>query len=85
MNKISLLFFLIAIGFVLFIICISVWNEKEFTLFGGILLSYSGTIILISNIRQKENSLYGLRFRGILTGIFAIITGLIVLISYFIR
>ncbi len=83
MNRISVIFFLIAIGLVLFVICLSVWDTKDEELFGGILLVYSGTILLILNLPKKENTMYGLRFRGILTGIMGIIGGLVMVISYF--
>ena len=83
MKRWPVIFFLIAIGFVLFLICISVWGTKDLEFFGGLLLLYSGTIVLISSILQKESSLYGLRFRGILAGIGGIIIGLVAIIRFF--
>jgi hypothetical protein len=81
MNRIGVYFFLIAIGLILFIICLSTWDTKEGELFGGILFLYSGTIILIRTIPKKENTMYGLRFRGILTGIMLIVMGLVLIFS----
>jgi uncharacterized membrane protein HdeD (DUF308 family) len=82
MNRIAVYFFLIAIGLILFILCLSTWNTKEGELFGGILLLYSGTIILIRRIPKKENTMYGLRFRGILAGIMGIVVGLVIIFSH---
>jgi uncharacterized membrane protein HdeD (DUF308 family) len=82
MNRIVVYFFLIAIGLILFVICLSAWDTKEGELFGGILLLYSGVVILIKSIPKRENNMYGLRFRGILTGIVGIIGGIVIIFSY---
>jgi len=83
MNKILVIFFLIAIGLILFVLCISSWSTKEGELFGGILSMYAGTIILVRSIKKRNYKMYGLRFRGILTGIIGVIVGLVIVISYF--
>ncbi len=83
MNRISTICFLIAIGLILFIICLSSWETKEGQLFSGILLLYMGTIILLGNIKEKKSTMYGLRFRGISTGITLVIGGVVIVISYF--
>lgn len=82
MNRIAVYFFLIATGLILFVVCLFQWNTQEGEFFGGILLLYSGVIILIYSIRKKEKALYGLRSRGILTGIIGILTGLALILSY---
>lgn len=84
MNKIAVNYFLIGIGFTLLIICLVDWNTNEGELFGGILFLYSGTVILVLSIPKKENTMYGLRFRGILTGIVGIVAGLVIILSHLI-
>ena len=83
MNKAVLYFFQIAIGLILFVIFLFAWNKKESDLIFGILLLYSGSIFLIRSIPKRNHTMYGLRFRGILTGIIAIIVGIVFLFSYF--
>jgi hypothetical protein len=83
MNKIPVIFFLIATGLILFILCLSSWGTKQGELFAGILSLYAGTIFLLSGIKKKKYTLYGLRFRLILTGIIGVIGGLVIVISYF--
>ena len=83
MNKVVVYLFLIAIGLILFIVCLSALDTREGELFGGVLLLYSGTIILIRSLPKKESTMYGLRFRGILTGAMGIVVGLVLIFSYF--
>ena len=83
MNRMTVSFFLVAIGLILFIMCLSVWGTKEINLLGGILLIYSGILALLYSRKEEKNDLSGIRFRGILTGISCIITGLVAAISYF--
>jgi len=84
MNKILIILFLIAIGLIIFIICLSSWNTKEGELFSGILLLYVGTILLLWSINEKKSTMSGLRFRGILAGAMGVVSGLVTLIRYFI-
>ncbi len=81
MEKISKYFFVIAVGLVLFVICLSAWGTKEGRLFEGILLLYIGVILLFLNISRKEYSMNGVRFRGILAGIMCVIAGIVILFS----
>ena len=83
MNRIPVIFFLIAMGLILFVFCLSTWDTKGGELFSGVLSLYAGTIILLYSIKIKRSTMNGLRFRGILTGIIGIIGGLVVIISYF--
>ncbi len=83
MNKIPIIFFLIAIGLVLFVLCLSSYDSKEWEFFSGILALYTGSIILLHSIKYKKTSMHGLRFRGILAGLMGVIIGLILVIEYF--
>lgn len=82
MNKIAITFLLTATGLILFLICLIKWKTKQGELFGGILLLYSGSIILIRSIAKKDETVYGLKLRGILTGGIGIIAGLVLIVTY---
>ena len=84
MNKKPILFFLVALGLILFILCLSSWNTKEGELFSGILSLYVGAIMLLRSVIKGKSTMYGLRFRLILTGIIGVVIGLVIVISYFV-
>ena len=47
----------------------------------GIFMLILGIAIFVSSLRYNETAMAGLKFRGLLTGIVAIVVGLVVLFS----
>ena len=83
MNKIVVLFFLLGIGLILLIITMQTSHSKEGEFSGGLLIFYSGCVILYYNRKKEKQEMTGLWFRGLVSGISCVAGGLYLLFSYF--
>ncbi len=84
MNKIVVLFFLLCIGLILLIITMQTSHSKDGEFSGGLLILYSGCIILYYNRKKEKHEMAGLRFRGLATGILCVVAGFYLILNYFI-
>jgi uncharacterized membrane protein HdeD (DUF308 family) len=82
MTKGLTYFLVIVIGLILFVFVMITFEANEMNLWGSVLLLYAGSVFLVYSNSDKS-SMNGIRFRLILVGIFALIAGIVMLISYF--
>jgi hypothetical protein len=68
---------------ILFVSWLSVSETKEGELFAGLLILHVSSILLNWGLKKEKRSLYGIKFRLILTGAMGIIVGIVNVIGFF--
>lgn len=83
MNKTVVIFFLLCIGLILLIIWMQTSQSKNGDFSSGLFLLYCGIVSLFYTRKKEKNSMGGLWFRGLVTGILCVLAGLYLILNFF--